>query len=132
MRSGCEFCRALLRSLNSQLTTLSTFPPARGDAPPRKAKAHTTRLGPCAPGQQPGFHSGQRTGAVADSIFHRLAQFRERPVETVGLKQRVVAKAVSAAGREQDSPFAHALKDPPRQFDFIRVTNRRTRLPTGC
>ena len=54
----------------------------------------------------------QGFGAMAQSVFHVLAQFRKGLFKSIRDKQRVIAETVLAARRKDDFSFARAVKNP--------------------
>ena len=72
-------------------------------------------------GGESGMQFFQRLGAVAQFVFHVFAKLGKGQVKTIGHKQRIVAKTILSARRENNPPFARAIKR--RQVGFDRVTN---------
>src|SRR5438477_2173105 len=67
----------------------------------------------------------QGFGAVAQPVFHLLAQLGERLLITVWNKERIVAKAALPLRSKADMPFTYAIEQFGLQLKFVSVTNRR-------
>src|SRR5437660_7449069 len=67
----------------------------------------------------------QGFGAMAQLVFHLLAQLGERLLITVGNKERIVAKAALPLRSKADMPFTYAIEQFGLQLKFVSVTNGR-------
>ena len=67
----------------------------------------------------------QSPGAMAQSVFHFLAQLREGLLIAFRKEKRVVAKAALPSRSESDPAVAHPLEQLGLQLEIIRIANRR-------
>ena len=61
----------------------------------------------------------QRFAAMAELVFHRFAQLRERLIKARRDKERVITKPAATTRYFEQSPFAFAFKD--RRFIFVSI-----------